>query len=317
MEHPLRNSLFTLLFLLTFIGIGCSDQASENTKKTGVLILAHGSRDTTWTNNVYEATRSISEDYTVEVAFGMANPFSMQPAIDSLESKGIEQIVVVPLFVSSYSPIIRQNEYLLGFRDSLADAPMPPMRHEMTDEMMAKMDHMEHFELKPLKVNAEVKMTTPLDDHQLVAEILMDRIAAVSDDPSEETLLLVAHGPVSDQDNNNWLAAIDNLSSQIKEMQAEQGGEAFYNIVSHTVRDDASKEVYDQAKEEFRTLVIEANKHGEAIVIPLLLSKGGVERRYLTRLEGLEYTWGGEALLPHDNISRFIEESVHNALSSE
>lgn len=320
MQKSTFTPLITLLLFSLLFSVQCTDESSNTEKETGILLLAHGSRDTTWNNTVMNVTHSIAEKYPVEVAFGMANPFSMQPAIDSLEARGIDQIVVVPLFVSSFSPIIRQNEYLLGLRDSLADAPMPPMAHEMTDEMMAMMDHSSHgeeLELKPLRVNAEVKMTNPLDDHPLVAEILMDRIEAVSDDPSEETLLLVAHGPVQDKDNENWLKAISNLGSQIQQMQEKKGGEPFFNIVPLTVRDDAGDDVYNQAKEEFRTLVKEADEQGEAIVIPLLLSKGGVERRYLTRLEGLNYTWGGETLLPHENISLFIEESVAEALQSE
>lgn len=314
------NSLLTVLLLSLLFTAQCTDEVPTTDKQSGVLLLAHGSRDTTWNNTVMDVTHSISENYPLEVAFGMANPYSMQPAIDSLEARGVEQIVVVPLFVSSFSPIIRQNEFLLGLRDSLADAPMPPMAHEMTDDMMAMMDHSSHgeeFELKPLDINAEVIMTNPLDDHPLVAQILMDRIQAVSDDPANETLLLVAHGPVQDQDNENWLRAIENLGDQIREMQAEQGGEAFMNIVPLTVRDDAGEDVHNQAKEEFRTLVKKADEQGEAIVIPLLLSKGGVERRYLTRLEGLNYTWGGETLLPHENIEIFIKRSVEEALSSE
>jgi sirohydrochlorin ferrochelatase len=313
------NILKITLFAFLFISFIACNPSQEPPKKTGVLVLSHGSRDTTWNNTVQRAVAPIAEKYTLEKAFGMANPYSMQPAIDSLEAKGVEQIVVIPLFVSSHSSIIRQNEFLLGLRDSLADAPMPPMAHEMTDDMMTMMnhDHHEEFVLEPLEVESDIVFSEPLDDHPLVAEILMDRITEMSDNPEEETILLVAHGPVKDNDNKMWEAEISSLGEQIQRMQSDLGKAPFYNIVSMTVRDDAEQEIYDAATQKFREAVIEANQHGEALVVPLLLSSGGVERRYLTRLEGLEYTWHGKTLLPHNNITTFIEQSVEKALRSK
>lgn len=309
---PLKLNSLTLLFSLLFFPlISCTSSSQETSKNTGVLVLAHGSRDTTWNQTIFDVVDPIRSEYPVEVAFGMANPYTMQAGIDSLESQGVDRIVVVPLFVSSYSPIIRQNEFLLGFRDTLADKPMM-MMHGMPGAShvnMHKKDSLTH-----LDIQAEVLLTNPLDSHPLVADILMDRINAVSMTPGEETILLVAHGPVSDEDNNNWLKAIDHLADQINTKQAEADKPPFFKIVAHTVRDDADKEVYNQAKQEFRQLVLDADEHGEAIVIPLLLSKGGVESRYLNRLEGLNYTWGGETLLPHDNITEFIRVSIKGAL---
>lgn len=310
---PLKLNSFTLLLSLLFFPlISCTSNSQETSKNTGVLVLAHGSRDTTWNQTIFDVVDPIRSEYPVEVAFGMANPYTMQAGIDSLESKGVERIVVVPLFVSSYSPIIRQNEFLLGVRDTLADKPML-MLMGMTIPTDSRYKGTKNS-LTHLDIQVEILLTNPLDDHALVADILMDRINAVSMTPGEETILLVAHGPVSDQDNNDWLKAIDSLADQINEKQAERGNPPFFKIVAHTVRDDADEKVYEQAKQEFRTLVLDADEHGEAIVIPLLLSKGGVESRYLSRLEGLNYTWGGETLLPHPNITEFIRVSIQEAL---
>ena len=328
--HSSRLLGYSLIIAFSLF-MACTNSESTNPPKTGVLVLAHGSADPTWNNTVTDVTASLAEQYPLEIAFGMANPYSMQPAIDSLEAENVDQIVVVPLFVSSFSPIIRQNEFLLGLRDSLADAPMPPMAHEMTDEMKSMMaedmshkkmtmDHSGHdmhdseFTLEPLDINSKIIFTEPLDDHPLIGEILYERVEAVSKNPSTETILLVAHGPVKDSDNEKWVSTLENLGEQIRRHQAEHGKEDFYKIISLTVRDDASEEVYDAAKQEFRSFVKEAGEYGEAIVIPVLLSKGGVERRYLTRLEGLDYVWGGETILPHKNVATFLEQSVSKAL---
>lgn len=278
-----------------------------------MLVLAHGSMDKTWNSSIVEVTTPLKEDYHVEIAWGMANAMNMQPAITKLEDKGVNTIVAVQLFVSSYSPIIRQNEYLLGLRESLADAPMPMMVHDMENHRMTmKMPE----NLQPLEINADLILTKPLDNHPLVAEILLDRIEELSINPSKETVLLVAHGPNSESDNDKWVETSNSLAEQIKELQ-KANGMAFKNIISLTVRDDADEEVHEKARQEFRQKVIDANKTGEAIVIPLLLSQGGVEKKYLSRLEGLNYKWNGETLLPHYNIARFIRLSVEEALNRE
>lgn len=301
------NPFVALLLLL-----GISTSIFSQPSKTGILVLAHGSMgpDTTWNHLVKEAASPLKERYPLEVAFGMANAANMQAAIHKLEDKGVTRIVVVQLFVSSHSPIIRQNEFLLGFRDELADPPMPVMHH---DHATGKMRVTAPKHLQPLQINAEVILTPPLDDHPLVAEIVLDRIETLSVNPQKETVLIVAHGPNGDEDNRQWLKNIESIGRQIQQMQLQKGI-SYRNIIAHTVRDDADEETHEKARLEFRKYVEEANIDGSAIVIPLLLSKGGVEKKYLSRLEGLEFKWSGETLLPHYNIARFMELMVEQAL---
>ncbi len=307
---------YIIVYIISIISFPHFSTAQENNIQNndiGVLVLAHGSMDKQWNNSIQEVIDPLKDDYYVEIAWGMANALNMQPAITLLEEKGVKQIVVVQLFVSSYSPIIRQNEYLLGLRESLADAPMPMMIHDMVNHKMT-MKMPENLQPLKIKPTTQILLTKPLDDHWLVADILMDRIEKLSIDPSNETILLVAHGPNSETDNDNWVKTSNNLAEQIKVLQRKNGN-AFHNIISLTVRDDADEVIHEKAKQEFRAHVIEADNFGEAIVIPLLLSQGGVEKKYLSRLEGLNFKWSGETLLPHYNIARFIRLSVEEALS--
>lgn len=310
---------FVALFVILISSINTNQLSAQD--KIGVLVLAHGSPQTTWDNAIENSIKPIKKKYTTEIAFGMANPISMQSAIDKLERKGVDTIIVVQLFVSSYSPIIRQNEYLLGLRDSLADAPMLMMHHAMAKTSMEGNEGKTHHnsqpqELAQLDIKTHIILTKPLDDHALVADILFDRIQALSKNPSNETVLIVAHGPNSADDNEKWVSVIESLGNQIKRKQALKG-QGFKDIKGLTVRDDADPEIYEKAKQSFRNEVIKADEKGDAIVIPLLLSQGGVESRYLKRLEGLNFIWSGETLLPHPNVSEFIKLRVENALSQE
>ncbi|VAW34725.1 hypothetical protein MNBD_GAMMA01-563 [hydrothermal vent metagenome] len=291
------------IILLSLLGYTNITVAAK-TPDTGVLILAHGGKHESWDKAVKHASNKVQKDYLVEVAFGMANPVSMQQAINNLEKQGAKKIVVVPLFISSHSPIIRQNEYLLGFRDELADPPMM-MHHGHGSDAMTDM------EIKPLTINAKIFLTNALDSHPLVTNIIYDRIKKLSKKPKNETIIILAHGPNSEADNKNWIKEINSISEQIREKNN------YKQIFGLTVRDDANEEVYEQAKEHLRTLVYQAGKSSDVIVVPLLLSQGGIEQGYVKRLKGLNYKWSGETLLPHKNITKFIQASVKYALEKE
>ena len=100
-----------------------SAQVLSAQTKAGVLVMAHGGSPT-WEASVKTAVAPIKLKYPTEIAWGMADPMTMQEGINNLEKLGVTTIVVVPLFVSSHSPIPRQTEYLLGIRKQLADAPL-------------------------------------------------------------------------------------------------------------------------------------------------------------------------------------------------
>lgn len=286
--------------------------------KVGVLVLAHGGSKSEWNEMVMRAAEPLRENHPVQIAFGMANPHTMQPALDRLEAAGVDKIVVIPLFISSHSPIIRQTEYLLGLRDSLADPPMLIMHHGNMDHDKPHMTaQTRSMGLQPLDFQAQITMTQALDDHPIVARILHERILEMSTDPSKETILIVAHGPNDEADNRKWVQTMDRLADQVRQLQAQSGAAAFKQIFCLTVRDDADQPIYEQAKEHLRSLVYQAGKDGEVIVVPLLLASGGIEAGYVERLQGLKYRWTGKTLLPHPLISRFLEESVYAALQRD
>lgn len=322
----MRSSrLLALIFLLSTAGTGYSAPP----EKVGVLVLAHGGSDS-WNQLVLDATKSIAKKYPVEVAFGMALPRTIQEGIDKLESNGVNKIVVVPLFISSHSFIIRQTEYLLKKREVLADPPVvmdhssgghsSPNSHN-AGSMNPSSSHDGHGQhdgekketLAQLNFKSEIIMAKALDDHPIVADILYSRIKELSMNPANETVIIVGHGPNPENDNKNWVTAMESLAAQVQQKQKKDGISSRF-IFSVTVRDDADKEIYEQAKENLRGLVRQAGKQGDVIVVPLLLSKGGVEKGIIKRLEGLNYKWSGNTLLPDPKIEEFIEVSVKDAI---
>lgn len=284
--------------------------------------MAHGG-GTTWNKMVKEAASPLTEKYPVEYAWGMANYVSLQKAVNKLEEAGVEQIIVIPLFISKHSPIVRQAEYLLGLRDNLADQPMPVMHY--TDEFsdMAGVDldesHLMHNMIFPpslnqIEVYVPVKFTDALDDHPSVADILRKRILSLSNDPANETVVLAAHGPNGEEDNTGWVKSMESLAVQVQNKQKENKAELFRNILAVTVRDDAPEDIHEQAKQHLRALVRQGNITGTVIVIPVFLSPGGREKSIAQRLDGLDFKWSGETLLPDENLTSFLIQSVNNVI---
>lgn len=326
--------------LLFICIISVSGIFSLRAQKTGVMVMAHGG-SAQWNDLVTEAVQPLRKNYPVSIAWGMGDPNTLQKSVDDLEGKGVTRIIAIPLFISSHSMVIRQTEYLLGMRDSLADAPMPPMDHSGVHTAMSShtgghssgmQDHsgmsvhsgnassdmhsMMSFELKPLKIKSQIVLTPALDDNDVVAGILLDRITALSTSPSGETVILVAHGPNGEDDNKKWITNLESLSMKIQKLQ-EKKGKDFKQIFALTVRDDASKDIFDQAREQLRALVRQAGHFGTVIVVPVFLSSGGREDAVAQRLEGLNYKWNGKALLPDSRLSDFLVSSVNQAVQKK
>ena len=272
----------------------------------GILLLAHGGSDT-WNEEVLNLATRIDQATPVEVAFGMAKKRTIQDGVDRLSERGVAGIVAVPLFISSHSSIIRATEYLLALREEA----VPEL------EIYARMDHGSNTEpaaheamfdpTTPVETTVPIRLTSALDRHPLVADILVSRAEAVSRNPEEEVAVIVAHGPVSDEDNTAWLEDMGALAELMRQKTR------LSRIEYLTVRDDAPKPIRNQAEAELRALVERVNGEGKnALIVPLLLSYGGIEKGIRKRLEGLPYRMSSQALLPDDRLDQWVMSVVGN-----
>lgn len=148
-----------------------------------------------------------------------------------------------------------------------------------------------------------MRMTCALDHHRIVGNILLDRAAAISSHHKHEVVILVAHGPVPDEENKLWLSDMGALAAQMKRSPRYAGIEYL------TVRDDADEKVREAATKELRARVQSVMDSGEtALIVPLLLSYGGIEDGMKERLQGLSYTMASQGLLPDRRIASWVLE---------
>ena len=84
--------------------------------------------------------------------------------------------------------------------------------------------------------------------------------------------------------------------------------ETFATIEYLTLRDDAPRPVRAAATAQLRGIVQRELATGRrALIVPLLISFGGIERGLRERLDGLSYTMAEAALMPDDRLATWVQ----------
>ncbi|MFQ5776374.1 MAG: sirohydrochlorin chelatase [Terriglobia bacterium] len=249
-----------------------------------LLVVAHGSRSPEWNERVVDLVSQVRWGGPVGVAFLMQAP--PERALDQvavqLDQTGVDRIIVVPLLVSSFSGHYEEIRYYVGQRE---DAPG-------------------HVNYAPLKTQAELVLTSGMDDHPLISQILLDQIKHLSTESANETVVLVAHGPNEEEDNQRWVERLTRHGERIREALRLRRVEVM------TLRDDAPKPVRNAATEQLRGTIERAAAAGRVLVVPVLISVGYLQRQIHERLEGLDYVMSERGLSDHPLAAEWIRQQA-------
>jgi sirohydrochlorin ferrochelatase len=296
MHLLLRVSL--LLFGSASLSVA-QTQATKDRDDFGVLVMAHGGSEE-WNTAVLEAVAPLAEDYRLEVAFGMADAASLQDSISRLEVRGVKRIGVVRLFISGDSWYERTQQ-ILGLLEGAPDQPVAQDHdHRSTD------DHT--MEFWRVETDASFAVSREgLADAEEAGAILADRARRLSVDPQHEDVLILAHGPEDDVENERWLASIDAHADAVRK-----------SLPFRRVRVDSLREDWPEkraaAERRIREFVqTSLDEGGKTVVIPFRVQGFGP---YAEVLDGLDYIADGEGLLPHEAVTAWIRlqaESLHSA----
>jgi sirohydrochlorin ferrochelatase len=264
----------------------------------GVLVMAHGGGPE-WNQTVLDAVAPLRSQAPVEVAFGMADACSLQEGIRKLEAQGVRKIGVVRLFISGESWYER-TEQILGLQEgapqaSAGDCHSGPAGHEGHGGAGGAEHSMAFFRLDSRSSFALSKQG--LSEAPEIGPILAERARDLSRMPEKEDVLILAHGPGDDAENQRWIAAIEARAAEIRTSLP------FHEVKVMTLREDWP-EKRQEAEQRVMEYVARAQKEGrKAIVIPFRLSGFGP---YAEVLAGHEYVADQKGLLPHANITRWI-----------
>jgi sirohydrochlorin ferrochelatase len=246
--------------------------------------MAHGGSPE-WDAAVEVAMTPLAAELPTEIAFGMARRETLQEAVQRLETAGVDRIAVVRLFISG-SSFLHRTEYLLGARED------PPPRWRGAGGA-ANVD-------APIPVDRRAEVAIELSgvsEAPEVGSILRQRVETLSRDPAQESVLLLAHGMSTEEDNRRLVGRLDGLADSIRALGP------FRAVAVETLREDWP-EARARAEKRIREWVGQASEDGgRALVIPVRLSGFGPYREVL---EGLEYVADETGLLPHSIVSAWV-----------
>ena len=284
---------FSILFLLSLLSSPLSIPIclaeDENEDKIGVLVIAHGSPSENWCRPVLEAVEAVNLGYPAELGFlefvEELDGYDFIPeAVEKLDEQGVTRIIAVPVFVSSSSGHIEEIEYVLGLREIWPGGEEEP--------------------LEQIDTPAKIVLTSAMDDHSFIAQILADRAALLSEDPINETVVIVSHGTPNEAYFAGWVSSSESLAEQVKlklryskDLDIKDVKYAFIHLDETLYPALSVKEAVESVSET-----------SNPIVIPLMTSEGYFTKRYIPKLlENLTYAYDGKALASHPNLEKWIE----------
>ncbi|MAO38834.1 MAG: hypothetical protein CMK70_00920 [Pseudohongiella sp.] len=308
-KNIIRSSVFPLL--LSAAGISAqASTAEESPDSFGVVIMAHGGPHS-WNEGVSDMLAPLASRYKLELAFGMADAYSLQEAIDRLEARGVSEIGVVRLFISGESWLERTRQ-ILGLEEGAPARVSSATEHGSHDmhaqhssaaSAPAANDH-GGMRMEFWQVESDARFAVSLEGLSEAPEmdqVVLARAQNLSVDPQNEHVLVLAHGPGDDAENERWLANIRERSRLL----ADAGG--FRDVRVATLREDWP-EKREAAQREVREYVRLGNEAGHrVIVVPYRVHGFGP---YAQALEGLDYVADETGLVPHPAVAQWIERQI-------
>ena len=249
----------------------------------GILALGHGF-EATGNQQFQDAYASMAAKHPTAVGLGMAMMTSahIQTAVDELTAAGAKTVLVIPTTTVETGGLTRQWKYIFDMRE---EAPW--------------------LSVDRVKTSAEVKFTPMPTTHPKMSAILIEYAKEVSQDPANEVVALISHGPVDPDDNAIELGILKEHADRIRD------GSNFAEVRAFTLQDDAPSAVRSSNVDTLRGWVEAALADGKrVIVLTNLLVKGSVHGKIKRDLDGLEYTFNEKGLMLHPLFGSWVEEVI-------
>jgi len=249
----------------------------------GILVLAHG-----FGKHGDQVLRTqmlpTGEEVPVSFAFGMSMMMSdhIQLGLNRLTDAGATDIVIIPAVSTRHNTLMRQWDYVFARQDAPEYASVPRVR-----------------------TPARLHFVNPLEDHELAGQILIEYTGEISENPANEEVIIVGHGPVDAVDNQQQLAMMDNLADYVR------GSGDYAAVHVATLQDDAPPEVRRANVLALRAVVEQAQAAGhDVLLVTNLLGTRMVQSSIRRDLNGLSYSFNSKGLVEHDNFVEWINVSV-------
>jgi sirohydrochlorin cobaltochelatase len=295
-----RTAVLSLAGASALSLVSCSTvgEDSQHAGDLGVLVMAHGAGPA-WNGEVEAMLSSLSKDYPLEIAFGMAEAASLQTGVAKLEERGVRRIAVVRLFISGESWYER-TEQILGLTPGAEPRAAGHGGHG---------DHSDHGEagqhsmaLWRIETQSSFAISKEgLADAPEMGAVLVERVRGLSKNPASESVLVLAHGPETDEENQRWLQLIDARAEAVRRAGP------FRRVQTETLREDwPDKRAASEIR--IRAFVEQASQNdGRVIVVPYRVAGFGP---YADVLKGFDYVADQKGLLPSADVESWVRRQI-------
>ncbi|MBD1260523.1 cobalamin biosynthesis protein CbiX [Maribacter polysiphoniae] len=300
-----KSSSFLLLcaiIILTSCGQGNNKEEAKNQspdKKIGVLLVNHGSVAKSWRQMLLDVEEDVKETILsnpkiskVTTAFMEYTEPSIATQMKEFDKEGFDEVIVVPIFLTVSSHYSHDIPVILGISSD------PKAKEYLNGKE----------KIEVYKAKARVSVTPPLDYSTLLKKNVERRVKALSENPENEGVLLVAYGDA--QYNQQWEEMVDSIGKYLK---IKSGHDSIaYAWCGHLV--SYSTEPTIKGIEKLMQL------EDRVIVVPILVAndpyfQNDIIQKAVDAVEG-EVAYKQDAILPDSNLNKWVIDITNKTVES-
>ncbi len=273
---------------------------NEGEKKVGVLLVNHGSHSETWRNmllDVEDKVKSTILAYegvdAIKTAFMEYNEPSIATQLKWFDENGYSDVILVPIFLTVSSHYSHDIPVIAGLTSD------PKIKEELAKE-----------NIETYKAKARVTITPPLDFTTLLKKNIARRVEALSDNPENEAVLLVAYG--DEQYNQQWEEMVAEIGKYLKVKTHHET--VAYAWCGHIVRYSS-----DPTTDGIEKLM---EFEDNVLVIPVLVAndehfQGEIIQDGVDAASNVSHVkYKQDAILPDGNLNQWVMDITKETLTS-
>lgn len=299
----MKTIKFSILLLSTLLFLQCGPSSKEKaaneiaTKKIGILLVNHGSVAKSWRQMLLNVEDDVKEKLLsnpkiskVSTAFMEYTEPSIATRMKEFDAEGYDEVVVVPIFLTVSSHYSHDIPVILG----------------VSADPKAKEYMIGKEKIEVYKANARVTITPPLDYSTILKKNVERRVKALSKNPDNEGVLLVAYGDA--KYNQQWEEMVDEIGKYLK---IKTGHESIaYSWCGHLV--GYSSEPTVKGIESLQKL------EDNVIVVPILVANDPYFQDKIIQTAVDQVTGNvmyiQDAILPDANLNKWVIDIANNTV---
>lgn len=298
------NYIYLVVLFFVFNLLACNNpktvtESTTTSKKVGVLLVNHGSRSETWRNGLLAMEKEVDDSILqmpsvlgIKTAFMEYNEPSIATQLKAFDSEGFTDIIIVPVFLTVSSHSFDDIPTIIGQKVNPHSAEM------------LKIEKIETYSPK-----AKVHITPLLDFSSLLEKNILRRFNALSNDASQEGMVLIAYGDVTY--NAEWSSLMEKVGAYVN---AQTGLPSYsYGWCGHIVHYEPDSTTVAINK------VLKTQKR--AVVIPVLVAHDEMFQVQIIG-DGIKkikdhenrVVYKPDAILPDENLNAWVIDAVSKEL---